>query len=211
MNLFDLDRMMLDTLECKLLPELDYKPLCRSLEKVFINEPNCLHLSGSFVVVGDLHGQFFDLLQIFRVHGFPPRTQYLFLGDYVDRGLHSIETITLLFLLKLRFPSSIYLLRGNHECRAVSANYGFQAESSAKFGSPKVWKHFTRCFDGLPIAAIVNKTVIAVHGGIGPELELIADIDKVNRISEIAKVPLIRDLCWGDPDESVEMFSASPR
>ena len=207
----EINQHLKNALECRLLPEEAYQSLCLSLESVFIKEPNCLKLSGSFIVVGDIHGQFFDMIQIFRIHGYPPKTKYLFLGDYVDRGLHSIETIGLLFLLKLRHPDSIYLLRGNHECRSISQNYGFQAESQKKFKNTKVWGHFTRCFDGLPIAAVLNGKVFAVHGGLSPELEKIEDIDKISRVGELGEVSVARDICWGDPDEKVDGFRASPR
>jgi serine/threonine-protein phosphatase PPG1 len=90
-------------------------------------------------VVGDVHGQFFDVLEIFKIGGELPHTSYLFLGDYVDRGAHSVETITLLCLLKLKYPNHLYLLRGNHELRAITQNYGFYMECQNKFGTTLVW------------------------------------------------------------------------
>jgi hypothetical protein len=127
-------------------------------------------------IVGDVHGQFFDVLEIFKVGGELPYTNYLFLGDYVDRGAHSVETITLLCLLKLKYPNQILLIRGNHELRAITQNYGFYMECQNKFGSTAVWELFTDLFDFFPICAIANSDIFAVHGGLSPLIESVDQI-----------------------------------
>jgi hypothetical protein len=121
-------------------------------------------------VVGDIHGQFHDLIELFRVGGEVPDTNYLFLGDYVDRGAASCETITLLVLLKLRYPRRFTLIRGNHESRQVTQTYGFQAECIRKYGSTYVWTQFMELFDFFPIAAVIDERIFCVHAGLSPSL-----------------------------------------
>jgi len=92
------------------------------------SQPMMLELQAPVWVCGDLHGQFADLLHIFKKRGMPGKTTYLFLGDYVDRGMHSLETLVLLMLFKIKFPDRVFLLRGNHECAAINRTYGFYDE-----------------------------------------------------------------------------------
>lgn len=113
---------------------------------------------------------------MFDIGGKCPNSKYLFLGDYVDRGYFSLETITLLMLLKVNYPNSIYLLRGNHECRAVTTTYGFYEECVRKFSHAGIWRCFMELFDHLPLAAIVDGRIYCVHGGISPSLPTIDDV-----------------------------------
>ena len=120
--------------------------------------------------------QFYDLLEIFKISGPAPNVNYLFLGDFVDRGYHSVETITLLSVLKLRYPSRITLLRGNHESRQITQVYGFFTECQRKFGSSNVWRYFTDMFDYLTLAAVIDNAIFAIHGGLSP---LIVSLDQI--------------------------------
>lgn len=121
------------------------KFLLTAVRHVFRNQPIFLRLKGPLVVCGDIHGQYDDLLRIFRYGGVIPKSTYLFLGDYVDRGRNSIETIVLLLLYKYKYPESLYLLRGNHECEAINQIYGFYDELNRRYPGGqgvKIWKQF---------------------------------------------------------------------
>ncbi len=124
---------------------------------MLIHDENVTKVAAPVTLVGDVHGQFYDLRELFKVGGDVPNTNYLFLGDYVDRGAFSIETICYLLLLKLKHPKRITLIRGNHETRQITQVYGFYTECQRKYGSLNVWKYITDVFDYLPIGAIVEQ------------------------------------------------------
>jgi serine/threonine-protein phosphatase PP1 catalytic subunit len=181
------------------LSESEIKNLCASTRETLLQQPMLLELSGPIVICGDLHGQYHDLLRLLQAGGEPPESNYLFLGDYVDRGFQSIETACLLFALKCRYPENFFLLRGNHECASVNRHYGFYDECKRR-QSLRVYRAFTDAFNCLPIAAIVNDRVFCCHGGISPEL---TDLDQIRSIARPCAVPetgLMCDLLWSDPD-----------
>lgn len=124
-------------------------------------------------------------MEIFKIGGFCPSTNYVFLGDYVDRGHHSVELITLLACLKLRYPSRVTLVRGNHESRAVTSTYGFYMECTRKYGSSLVWTYFTDMFDFLVLAVEIDNTILGVHGGLSPSIHTVDQIRVIDRFREI--------------------------
>lgn len=142
---------------------------------VYMNEPVC--------IVGDIHGQYYDLCHLIEKAGKPKKINYLFMGDYVDRGTFSMEVVILLFALKLNFPESMVLLRGNHECRNMTQHFTFREEAIRKYDED-VYKLVMEVFDAMPLCAIVNKKYFAVHGGISPELKKIENLEKINRFKE---------------------------
>lgn len=170
-----------------------------------------VHLKAPVTVVGDIHGQFYDLLEIFNIGGFCPDTNYLFLGDYVDRGLFSVETISLLVCLKIRYPTRVHLIRGNHESRSISQSYGFYTECIRKYGSPRVWKYFTDTFDFLTLSAVIDNSIFCVHGGLSPTIHTIDQIKIIDRFREIPHEGPMADLVWSDPEEKLADFALSPR
>ena len=151
------------------LPEQTITHLCRQAREVFMAQPMLLEISAPVKICGDTHGQFGDLLRLFEYGGFPPAANYLFLGDYVDRGRFSMETICLLFAYKVKFPENFFLLRGNHESASINRIYGFYDECKRRY-SIKLWKTFTDVFNCLPAAAIVDDKIFCVHGGLSPEM-----------------------------------------
>lgn len=141
-------------------------PLGQARE-ILINESNVQPVQSPVTVCGDVHGQLHDLLELFRIGGNLPDTNYLFMGDYVDRGYYSVETVTLLVTLKIRHPSRITILRGNHESRQITQVYGFYDECLRKYGNANVWKYFTDLFDYFPITALIDGQVSRTHGYYG--------------------------------------------
>lgn len=184
--------------------------ICRLSIVQFMQEPSLLRLSGDVKVVGDIHGQFHDLMRIFKRTGMPPNQHYLFLGDYVDRGKQSLETICLLLLLKLRYPNHVHLLRGNHESASVTKVYGFYDECKRR-STIKAWKSVVDVFNTLPVSAIVNERVFCVHGGLSPSLNSFSQIESVQRPTDIPDYGLMTDLLWSDPDPQVVEWSENDR
>eukprot|EP00923_Selenidium_pygospionis_P034356 GHVN01059909.1.p1 GENE.GHVN01059909.1~~GHVN01059909.1.p1 ORF type:complete len:949 (+),score=181.18 GHVN01059909.1:2772-5618(+) len=207
----DVERLLTRSLNCELLGGQVIQAICKKVKERLIQEPNVKDIPAPVTVVGDVHGQFFDLLEMFKIGGMIPYSNYLFLGDYVDRGGHSIETITLLFLLKIRYPSRVTLLRGNHETRQITQVYGFFAECERKYGSSVVWQAFTSAFDFLPVAALIDGVYLGVHGGLSPNAATLDEIRSLDRIGEIPHQGALADLMWSDPAEDKMGYTVSPR
>mmetsp|Transcript_25926 Transcript_25926/g.53196 ORF Transcript_25926/g.53196 Transcript_25926/m.53196 type:complete len:338 (+) Transcript_25926:84-1097(+) len=208
---FDVEAATEKALSCQLLDSTSAKALCERLKPVLLRECNVKPVPVPVTVVGDVHGQVFDLLEMFRIGGPVPHTNYLFLGDYVDRGPFSVETIVLLALLKLSHPERITLLRGNHESRQITQVYGFYAECVRKYGDASVWQYVTELFDYLPIAASIGGSLLAVHGGLSPSIHHLDQIRLLDRFSEIPHDGPLADLMWSDPDPDKTGFVISPR
>mmetsp|Transcript_18218 Transcript_18218/g.18201 ORF Transcript_18218/g.18201 Transcript_18218/m.18201 type:complete len:229 (+) Transcript_18218:6-692(+) len=167
--------------------------LIRQASDVFRRERNLLELKDPVSVVGDIHGQYYDLLRLLELGGDPNRTKYLFLGDYVDRGSFSIEVTLLLYAVKLNFPQTVYMLRGNHECRQMTSFFNFREETLYKFDT-ETYDAIMESFDSLPLACIVNNKFLAVHGGISPELMTLEDISRLSRFQEPPRQGLYCDI-----------------
>ena len=166
---FDIDKYIAKALKCELLDKLAIRIITQKAIQLLMREENVRHISAPISVVGDLHGQFYDLIELFKVGGLPPDTSYIFLGDFVDRGLRSVELITLLTLFKIKYPERITMIRGNHETKKTSIEYGFYAECQKKYGgNTDVWEYFNEMFDYLPIAAVIDNSIFCVHGGLSP-------------------------------------------
>ncbi|RCI02972.1 serine/threonine protein phosphatase Pzh1 [Rhizopus stolonifer] len=172
--------------------------ICRAAMDIFLSQPSLLELSPPVKVVGDTHGQYTDLIRLFEMGGFPPTSNYLFLGDYVDRGKQSLENILLLFCYKIKYPENFFLLRGNHECANVTKVYGFYDECKRRL-SPKMWRTFVDVFNTLPIAALVAGKIFCVHGGLSPSLHSMDDIRNIQRPTDVPDYGLLNDLLWSDP------------
>ncbi|KAK8899619.1 hypothetical protein M9Y10_001935 [Tritrichomonas musculus] len=184
--------------------------LCTQAHNYFITEPSLMELDAPINICGDLHGKFTDLLGALKAGGMPPTSKWLFLGDYVDRGAHSLEVMCLLFALKLRYPNNIFLLRGNHETEEVSSKNGFLDECVRKVNQ-SVFTSFCTVFDDLPIAAIIGGKIFCIHGGLSPYLKELSQITLIDRPVKIPKSGFLTDLLWSDPSSQTSNFGDSPR
>ncbi|KAM7211834.1 Metallo-dependent phosphatase [Rhypophila decipiens] len=280
-----LDEWLEEAKQCHYLPEAVMKQLCEMVKEVLMEESNIQPVSTPVTICGDIHGQFYDLLELFRVAGGMPgenkaeapqtvtsvirpgdieppseitdpklkkriisssgtpagddeadageqqtggegntspsptaptdsaqsvEPRFVFLGDFVDRGYFSLETFTLLMCLKAKYPDRIVLVRGNHESRQITQVYGFYEECQIKYGNASVWKACCQVFDFLVLAAIVDGTILCVHGGLSPEIRTIDQIRVVARAQEIPHEGAFCDLVWSDP-EDIETWAVSPR
>lgn len=192
------------------LKNAEITAICNAARELFLSQPALLELSPPVKIVGDVHGQYTDLIRMFEMCGFPPNSNFLFLGDYVDRGKQSLETILLLLCYKLRFPENFFLLRGNHECANVTRVYGFYDECKRRC-NVKVWKTFVDTFNTLPIAAIVAGKIFCVHGGLSPSLSHMDDIRGIARPTDVPDYGLLNDLLWSDPADMEADWEANER
>jgi len=188
----------------------ELKELCRRARTILLKETLLLELAAPINIVGDIHGQFSDLLRLFENGGMLPESKYLFLGDYVDRGSKSIETISLLLAYKVKYPKSIYLLRGNHESASINRIYGFYDECKRRFNT-KLWKTYIDCFNCLPIAAIVDERIFCVHGGLSPTVNPMEELKRIERPMDVPEEGLVCDLLWSDPSRDVDGWAGNDR
>uniref|UniRef100_A0A1I7UXP5 Serine/threonine-protein phosphatase n=2 Tax=Caenorhabditis tropicalis TaxID=1561998 RepID=A0A1I7UXP5_9PELO len=188
--------------------------LTEMVTELFRTEQTLAKMSPPCTIVGDIHGQYSDLLRLLNSRGSKLESKklsqpgfcanrFVFLGDYVDRGSHSIECISLVFALKIVYPGNYVLLRGNHETRAINFAYGFREELMNKLGEADgadVWEKFNEAFSWMPLACIVGERILCMHGGISPELHSLDDIRKIKRpLVDVGTIHLAQDLLWADP------------
>ncbi|CAB1428832.1 unnamed protein product [Pleuronectes platessa] len=197
----ELDQWIEQLNECKQLSENQVRTLCEKAKEILTKESNVQEVRCPVTVCGDVHGQFHDLMELFKIGGKSPDTNYLFMGDYVDRGYYSVETVTLLVTLKVRFQERITILRGNHESRQITQVYGFYDECLRKYGNANVWKYFTDLFDYLPLTALVDGQIFCLHGGLSPSIDTLDHIRALDRLQEVPHEGPMCDLLWSDPDD----------
>ncbi|WKY07694.1 hypothetical protein Q1695_007287 [Nippostrongylus brasiliensis] len=191
----------------------EYRAVIQDANLLLSSEKTLIDVDPPVIIVGDIHGQFNDLINMFLLLGRPPEKRYLFLGDYVDRGLMSIECIMLLLAYKVCYPSAVYLLRGNHECARVNRKYGFWNECLMHLGEQgeMIWAMFQRCFNNLPVSALVATKILCMHGGLSPSLD---SLDDVRNTSKPVRNPfrgVINDMLWADPDMNILDWRTSSR
>nr|CUU98567.1 hypothetical transcript [Hymenolepis microstoma] len=189
------------------LVELNYFDIvrvCDVLKDIFSQNPLFLEVQSPAYVMGDIHGQFYDLLRIFRQIGHTD-DRFIFLGDYVDRGTQSLEVVMYLFVLKALYPNKYFLLRGNHEDLDMCIKYGFENEMKHRLQDYTCFYDIIDVFNVMPISALIDGRVFCVHGGISEEF-LIRDWGSIKipfmpipRPIDVSGFPFVRDLLWSDP------------
>ncbi|RHW72711.1 serine threonine-protein phosphatase PP1 [Trypanosoma brucei equiperdum] len=193
-----------------LIREEDIRTILNAVRDVFMSQPVVLEITPPVRICGDIHGQYYDLLRVFEKCGFPPYSNYLFLGDYVDRGRHSVETITLLFCYKIVYPENFFLLRGNHECASINKMYGFFDDVKRRYNA-KLFKAFTDVFNTMPVCCVVGEKIICMHGGLSPDMTSLACVSEIERPLDVPDKGILCDLLWADPEEEVKGFLESDR
>ncbi|CAL8081137.1 unnamed protein product [Orchesella dallaii] len=174
------------------------------IERYLMNQPTLIDVTipedKEFTVCGDIHGQFYDLLNIFRINGIPSEDNpYLFNGDFVDRGSFSVECIFVLFGFKLLYPNHFFLARGNHESASMNQMYGFDGEVKAKYNA-QMAEFFTEVYNWLPLCHCLNNRVLVMHGGLFSNDEVtLDDIRQVDRNRQPPDEGIMCELLWSDP------------
>eukprot|EP00933_Yihiella_yeosuensis_P079479 TRINITY_DN921_c2_g2_i1.p1 TRINITY_DN921_c2_g2~~TRINITY_DN921_c2_g2_i1.p1 ORF type:complete len:736 (+),score=138.08 TRINITY_DN921_c2_g2_i1:243-2210(+) len=192
------------------LQEAQIRALVLVARDTFMRQPTLLELEGPLNLLGDIHGQFYDLLELFAYGGIPPVSNYLMLGDYVDRGKHSLETICLLLAYKVKYPENFFMLRGNHECASITRIYGFYDECKRRYNI-KLWKVFCDMFNCLPPAALIDERIFCMHGGLSPQMTGFDCIRNLPRPSDVPDSGILCDLLWADPDEDITGWAENDR
>ncbi|VIO98288.1 Uncharacterized protein BM_BM4558 [Brugia malayi] len=177
---------------------------------IMMEEGSLVEVEVPIKVVGDIHGQYEDMHKLFGIIGKVPEVKMIFLGDYIDRGPQSIETIIYLLCLKVKYRDRIFLLRGNHETPAVNRIYGFYNECALKYGVG-LWWDFQSFFNRMPMAGLISKRVLCMHGGLSPHLTSLEQIRQIKRPCEPLDRGLLIDLVWSDPTNKGDGWFYSPR
>mmetsp|Transcript_15758 Transcript_15758/g.34263 ORF Transcript_15758/g.34263 Transcript_15758/m.34263 type:complete len:329 (-) Transcript_15758:293-1279(-) len=192
------------------IPEDQLELLIVTVRQIFAEQPMLLEIDAPMKVAGDIHGQYYDFLRLLAFAGDPEFDNWLFLGDYVDRGKNSIECAALLFVFKALWPDNFFMLRGNHECAQINKLYGFFDECKRRY-SIKLWKTFGDAFNYMPIAAVITDRILCMHGGLSPEL---GELDMIRKIPRPANVPesgLLCDILWSDPKQGITGWAENDR
>ena len=192
------------------LKEEEIKYLIDKSLPIIKEQKMLVELEAPLHVCGDIHGQYYDLLRIFEHCGYPGDYNYLFLGDYVDRGKQSLETVCLLLCYKIKYPEKVTLLRGNHESSVTNRIYGFYDECKRRY-NVRLWRSFTELFNWLPVAAIIDEKILCMHGGLSPDLKNLQNITEISRPTDIPDTGLLCDLLWSDPDKDCVEYDENDR
>jgi serine/threonine-protein phosphatase PP1 catalytic subunit len=186
------------------------KALCANVREVFLTQAALLELEAPIKICGDIHGQYHDLLRLFEYGGVPPESNYLFLGDLIDRGKQGIEVAILMFAFKGKYPENYFVLRGNHECASITRIYGFHDECKRRYNI-KMWKNFCDVFNCMPYCAIIDEKIMCMHAGLSPELNNFDQVRRLVRPSDVPDTGIICDLLWGDPDKDISGWAENDR
>ena len=200
----NIDKYIEQLYECKKLKKQEIIFIIKKSKEIFSQEKNIEEVPCPVTICGDIHGQFLDLLELFRLGGRLPHTNYIFLGNYINNGYNSIETLSLLLCLKVRYPQRICLIRGNHETKNLTLCYGFYDECIRKYGSPEVWKYFIDLFNYLPLGVLIEEKIFCIHSGLSPLFHTLDDIRLLDRTQVIDfSDGIISHLLWNEPGNCI--------
>ncbi|CAI5441377.1 unnamed protein product [Caenorhabditis angaria] len=192
------------------IKEAEIDDVIQICSQVVLEQPTMIEVQAPMAVCGDIHGQYVDLLRIFNRCRFPPDRNYLFLGDYVDRGRQQIETICLLMAYKIRYRNTFFILRGNHECASINRTYGFYDECKRRY-SISLYNSFQDLFNGLPLCALIGGRIFCMHGGLSPSLENWSQISAIKRPFDPPNKSIAMDLLWADPENGFNGWGKNTR
>ncbi|CAI5451702.1 unnamed protein product [Caenorhabditis angaria] len=193
------------------IKEQDLIALCTLARTIFLQQSVFIEVTAPIKICGDVHGQYSDVLRLFSITGFPPQHNYLFLGDYVDRGHQNIEVITLFFCYKIKYPENFFLLRGNHECPSINRVYGFFEECNRRYSSTRLWLAFQETFSAMPFSGLVSERILCMHGGLSPKLTSLSMLRDLSRTMDPPSPSLHLDLLWSDPDNTISGWAPNLR
>uniref|UniRef100_A0A8R1E2R1 Serine/threonine-protein phosphatase n=1 Tax=Caenorhabditis japonica TaxID=281687 RepID=A0A8R1E2R1_CAEJA len=195
----------------KTVKEQELIQLCNLAKTSFLQQSVMLEVEAPIKVCGDTHGQYSDVIRLFNITQFPPHSNYIFLGDYVDRGRQNLELITLFFCYKIKFFDRFFLLRGNHECPAVNRVYGFFEECNKRYASTRLWLAFQEAFSAMPFTGLISGRILCMHGGLSPKLTSLDVLRELPRPMDPPSPSLHIDLLWSDPDNSISDWAQNIR
>ncbi|CAI5448958.1 unnamed protein product [Caenorhabditis angaria] len=211
-NMKFVEGFLLKLLSCKGVSKhihtLEILRLAFLAKKVFTQQGRLIEVEGPIRICGDIHGQYSDLIRLFDKGGFPPDSNYIFLGDYVDRGRNSLEVLFLCLAYKVRYPNNFFMLRGNHECAHINASYGFKDEvfSRRTTGCETIYDDLTDMMDMMPLSGLIGRKILCMHGGISPHLKSLSDLRNCRAPFTGSNDELEMDLLWADPMCNQEGF-----
>ena len=185
--------------------------LFRQVGALFSFEATMMRVASPCVIVGDIHGQILDLVRILHTFGLPDKQRYVFLGDIVDRGEFSVETLVIVFLLKVLWPDNVFVIRGNHEFQFLCSQCGFMSQMFDCFDDAELYRVVSQAFDQIPLAALIDNSMLCVHGGIGPMLTHLNHIRALRRPIDNYGDDVVDSLVWSDPSDDVDMYEPSAR
>ena len=189
----------------------DIQNICLSSTEIFKNEQSLLKISSPCIIVGDIHGQILDLFRIINDFGLPITRKYLFLGDLIDRGEFSIETVLIVLLMKIIWPNNVFLIRGNHEFRFLSSQGGFLDQIIDLYYGDELYEYFMNTFSYIPFSCLIDGTILCVHGGIGPSLKTISQLESIPRPILNYCNEIVDSLIWSDPTNEILFYEQSTR
>ena len=199
----------------EVLPIKEFDIIFNKAKEILNKRENIAVLKAPITICGCINAHFEELKDIFKICGDASNTQYLFLGDYINKGFNSLSVVLLLMVLLVKYPNNITLLRGNHDSRMMSNPYGFYDECIKKYSQQDegkyIFEKINELFDLFQLAAVIDNEIFCVHGGLSPKLKKIEEINSVDRKLEIPREGIITDLIWSDPSEEIVEYSPSPK